>query len=136
MTCHPDKCPNDSAATAKFQKLSRAHSVLSDPEKRSLYDEAGIVDDGDDGDVAGGGGVGEGAWEAYFRAMFPAVTLAKVEAFAAEYRGSEEERGHVLDAYAEGNGASSRTPAPPLSRSPFFFSHCERTIPRRLRPRD
>jgi len=35
------------------------------------------------------------------------VTLEKVEAFASEYRGSEEERGHVLDAYTEGGGKLS-----------------------------
>jgi DnaJ-class molecular chaperone len=44
--------------------------VLSDPEKRQVFDEAGIVDDGADGD--GGGGGGEGVWEDYFRHMFPA----------------------------------------------------------------
>lgn len=82
------------------QRLSRAHAVLSDSEKRAVYDESGIVDDGTD-DVSGGGGsAGEGHWEEYFRGLFPQVTLAKVEAFAKEYRGSAEERVAVLAAYA------------------------------------
>lgn len=40
---HPDKCPGDPSAKARFQALSMAHSVLSDPERRALYDETGEV---------------------------------------------------------------------------------------------
>ena len=100
LTCHPDKFPDDPTATAKFQALSRAHAVLSDEEKRAVYDATGIVDDGTD-DFGPGEGAGEDHWEEYFRSMFPAVTIEKVEKFAQSYRGSEEERGHVLDAYRE-----------------------------------
>lgn len=42
---HPDKCPGDEAAKGRFQALSLVHSVLSDPERRSLYDDTGDVDE-------------------------------------------------------------------------------------------
>lgn len=51
---HPDKCPGDDAAKGRFQALSLVHSVLSDPERRSLYDETGdIAEEGQDGNAEG-----------------------------------------------------------------------------------
>ena len=38
---HPDVNPNDSAAKIKFQQLSEANEVLSNPEKRKKYDKYG-----------------------------------------------------------------------------------------------
>lgn len=42
---HPDKNPGDAAAQAKFQALSRAYEVLSNPNARERYDETGNVDE-------------------------------------------------------------------------------------------
>ncbi|MBR1712072.1 MAG: J domain-containing protein [Alloprevotella sp.] len=38
---HPDLHPDDPKAKAKFQALSEAYDVLSDPEKRQKYDQFG-----------------------------------------------------------------------------------------------
>lgn len=40
---HPDRCPPEkkTEAQAKFQEISEAFDVLSDPEKKKIYDQVG-----------------------------------------------------------------------------------------------
>lgn len=40
---HPDKNPSDpDGAKAKFQEVANAFEILSDPEKRKVYDREGV----------------------------------------------------------------------------------------------
>ena len=59
MKFHPDKNPNDKEnATKKFKEISEAYDVLSDPEKRKIYDTYG--EEGLKGGIPGGAGGAEG----------------------------------------------------------------------------
>ena len=41
MQFHPDKNPNNKEAEEKFKEASEAYEVLSDKEKRKIYDQYG-----------------------------------------------------------------------------------------------
>ncbi|MFC7290880.1 DnaJ C-terminal domain-containing protein [Hirschia litorea] len=45
---HPDVRPNDKASETKFKRMSAAFSLLSDPNKRALYDRGEIDADGNE----------------------------------------------------------------------------------------
>jgi DnaJ family protein C protein 9 len=73
--------------------------VLSDPKKRSRYDQFG--DDGEDEDFGSGDWID--AYE-YYRAMHPEVTKTDIKTFAERYRHSDEEQTDLLDFYEEHGG--------------------------------
>ncbi len=54
MKYHPDRNPDDSEALARFKEAKEAHDVLSDPRKRTAYDQFGHAG------VSGQGGFGSG----------------------------------------------------------------------------
>jgi molecular chaperone DnaJ len=53
---HPDKCPDDKSAEDKFKEAANAYQILSDDDKRSLYDRYGF----EGINSRGGGGPGAG----------------------------------------------------------------------------
>src|ERR1700759_2996341 len=51
---HPDKNPGDKSAEEKFKELSEAYEILSNPQKKQMYDQFGHAG------VGGGPGGGPG----------------------------------------------------------------------------
>uniref|UniRef100_A0A1I8HBD4 J domain-containing protein n=1 Tax=Macrostomum lignano TaxID=282301 RepID=A0A1I8HBD4_9PLAT len=73
LELHPDtnRVDEKANATAKFQVLSKAYSLLGDEEKRRIYDESGEVDDDSGVELA----EEFQRWEDYWRLLFPRAYL-------------------------------------------------------------
>ena len=69
---HPDMNPNDENAKKKFEEVGEAYAVLSDPEKRKMYDQFGMAafdqaagGAGQGGFSGFGGGAGQGGFSGF-----------------------------------------------------------------------
>ncbi|CAG9943816.1 unnamed protein product [Clonostachys rosea f. rosea IK726] len=97
---HPDKAPEDQKEKAHeaFQSVAFAYAILSDPARRKRYDQTGstsesIVDsDGFD-------------WSDFYREQFKdSISADAIEKFAKQYKGSDEEKDDLLNAYEQSEG--------------------------------
>ncbi|KAF8538385.1 DnaJ domain protein [Trichophaea hybrida] len=100
LKCHPDKVPvaERDTAHAKFQELAFAYAILSDETRRKRYDTTGntqesvLDDEGFD-------------WKEYFKEQFRAINVDVIEEFKKGYKGGEEERKAILEAYTQYEGS-------------------------------
>lgn len=117
LRLHPDKNPDDKEANEKFQQLQKVMSILGDEEKRALYDQTGVVDDDDlAGDMAQN-------LQSFFRTMYKEVTVADIEEFEANYRGSDSEKNDLIKLYKECKGNMKRLFCSMLCSDPKLDSH-------------
>ncbi|XP_036326639.1 J domain-containing protein CG6693 [Rhagoletis pomonella] len=113
LQVHPDRVKDDdkSNATEKFKVLSKVYQVLSDNDRRGLYDEQGIIDEEDD--------ITEGklsSWLDLWRQMFKKLTVEDISNYEKSYVGSELERNDMKKAYLLGKGCINRI----MNEVPFF----------------
>lgn len=97
LLVHPDRVEEDKKleATEKFKVLGKIHSILSDENKRSVYDESGEFDEESDALFN---------WLEYWRSLFKKITVEDIQKYEQEYIGSETEKNDVKRAYLARNG--------------------------------
>lgn len=100
LKVHPDRVEASEKveATKKFQVLGKLYSVLTNEEKRALYDEQGIVEDEDDIITQ------DRNWVEYWRLLFNKITVDDIKAYEKNYKGSEQELEDLKSAYLEYEG--------------------------------
>lgn len=87
---HPDKNPS-AEAHKSFVELQKAYAILSDPERRKLYDLTGET--------------GEDEVSKSSARMGPKITKEDIDSFAATYKSSETEQEDIEDYLTRTKGA-------------------------------
>ncbi|TVY36319.1 putative J domain-containing protein [Lachnellula subtilissima] len=97
---HPDKAPEhrkDEAHT-KFQEVAFAYAVLFDPVRRKRYDVTGSTSESVDMDDGF-------SWAEFYSEQFrDVITADSIEVFSRGYKGSDEEKDDLLNAYTRFKG--------------------------------
>lgn len=103
MLVHPDRVPEDEKelATEKFKVLSKLNSVLTDKDKKSQYDETGVIDDDDEDESS------MSKWMEMWKAFFKPITTQDIDNYQKEYVGSDLEKMDIKKAYLNGKGCIS-----------------------------
>ena len=99
LKVHPDRVDESEKeqATKKFQVLARVHFILSDPERRKLYDEHGIIANED-------GLESEADWNNYWRLLFPKISEKDIKNFLDTYIASKDEEADLIALYNKYEG--------------------------------
>ncbi|VDM16987.1 unnamed protein product [Hydatigera taeniaeformis] len=100
---HPDRSErsNKTLATAQFQVISKAFSILSNKDAKDAYDETGVI----------GESFSEKSfedWLDYFNLIFPRFTEKDIEKQKKKYIGSEEERNDIATYYERYRGSMDK----------------------------
>lgn len=99
LKVHPDRVgeTEKEKATQKFQVLAQVHYVLSDQERRKLYDDHGIIANDESLE-------NEANWDEYWRLLFPKISEKDIQTFLDSYVGSEEEEQDLIQIYQRYKG--------------------------------
>ncbi|XP_071824798.1 dnaJ homolog subfamily C member 9-like isoform X1 [Apostichopus japonicus] len=98
LKVHPDRASTSEKedATTKFQVLGKIYSVLSDKERRTLYDQTGIIDEEEVLDK-------ETDWYAFWRLLFK-LSEDDIRDFEKNYKENGEELKDLKESYLEFEG--------------------------------
>ena len=117
LKVHPDRvdAAHKDEATRKFQVLAQVHFVLSDEERRKLYDEHGIIANEDSLDS-------EADWANYWRLLFPKISEKDIQSFKTKYIDSKEEEDDLIAIYNRFKGDLDK-----ISETHMFYDE-DRTV--------
>jgi DnaJ family protein C protein 9 len=96
----PDKANPETKdeATLKFQEIAFAYAVLSDPVRRKRYDKTGSTAESIDFE--------DFSWSEFYSEQFrDVITTESIETFSRAYKGSDEEKDDLLNAYEKFKGS-------------------------------